>query len=393
MSDIFDVIVAGLGPGGSSAAARLAAAGLSVLALEKYRLPRAKLCAGGLSPKAMALLDLDVGQSVEREVSGGVIYSHAGHSLEMYSETDSGLMVDRARFDQLLVSRAAAAGAQIHEGEAMTRITPGTIVAVETPRATYRGRFLVGADGANSLVARSLAYPMNHSGYALECFIPDTFELIRRHASRPAFYYGYLPSGYGWIFPKQGGGSVGIGVLWKHAREIRSLFAEFLTTLGLPEDYARRCKGHPLPAYTPGARKRQGKANVLLVGDAASLIDPITGEGIYYAMQSGQLAATAIQETLRCGGEAARCYGHHLKEIRRDLLMAYLIAVPLFAFPNMSLLALRENQEIARVLKEVVLGQDRYRDLLRVGLKAFFPTIRAFLRLQMAARPPGGALR
>ena len=369
-----------MGPGGATAAYRLARAGLKVLALEKRRMPRPKLCAGALSPRAVAMLDIDIASAVECEAQGGIVYTHSGHDLEMSTQSEKGLIVDRPRFDHLLLKRAASAGALVHENEAVEKITPGRSIRVQTPCNTYECRYLVGADGANSVVARDLAYQRRHGCYTLECVIPDHFEIIRRHTAGPVFFYGYLPSGYGWIFPRQGGASVGIGVLARHTRLIRAHFKSFLTAIGLPAEYADTCKGYPLPSYTIRTRKRHGRDNILLVGDAACLVDPITGEGIYYAMQSGELAAQAIIHSMDHDGTPAFFYGQSLKSIKKDLLVASLIATPLNTFPEMSILSLRENREIAYILKDITLGKGSYTDLITVGFKAVPKTIMAYLR-------------
>lgn len=377
MTDMFDAIVVGMGPGGSMAACKLARMGLKVLALEKRIMPRPKLCAGAITPKAFDLLDIDITDAIEQDIRGGVIYAKSGFSMEMTSQTEHGLIVDRPKFDHLLLKRAAAAGATVHEGERLIRMNPGEITTVATNIATYQARFIIGADGANSMVARTLGYPRRHSGYALECFVPDTHELIKRAAGRMLFYYGYLPSGYAWVFPRKDGALVGIGVLARHSRFIRIHFRNFLTSVGLPSDYADNCKGFPLPAYTFFTTQRHGKGNVLLVGDAACLIDPITGEGIAFAMQSGELAAQAISDAIKQGKKAAKLHAVNLKPMRKDLISAYKIAIPLNLMPNMSLLSLRENPEIAHTLKDVLLGKGRYSTLLKFGIKAVPSTFKA----------------
>jgi len=380
MTGLYDVIVAGMGPSGSTACYHLARAGLKVLGLEKRVMPRRKLCAGGLSPKAIALLDCDVSASVECAVQGAAIHARSGQTLHLCSQETRGLIVDRPRFDHLLLQRAVASGALVHEDEAIVRITPGALVGVQTGRATYHARYLIGADGANSIVARDLAYPRCHNGYALECVIPDRHEAVLKDADVPVFFYGYLPSGYGWIFPKRGGASVGIGVMAKHTRAIRSRFREFLAAIDLPTEYAATCKGCALPAYSFRAHKRHGRDNVLLAGDAACLVDPITGEGIFHAMKSGELAARSILESLRVHDPACTIYESLLKPIRHDLLIASLIAIPLNRFPEMSILSLCENSDLAQILKDTIAGKASYRDLFMIGFKVAPTTIRASFR-------------
>jgi len=381
MSDLYDVVISGMGPGGAMSAYYLARAGLKVLALEKRVMPRPKLCAGGLTPRALdMLMGCDFSAAKECEVRGGMAYTHAGHDLEMSSESKMGVIVDRSRFDHILLKRAAAQGATVQEGEPVLGIVPGKVINIRTPRNTYNARYLIGADGANSVTSLSLGYPRRHCGYALECFIPATYDVVSKHAGSLTFYYGFLPSGYGWMFPKKGGASVGIGVLARHSRDIRSHFQGFLSAIGLPPEYAVHCKGFPLPAYSPRTHNRHGKDNILLVGDAACLVDPITGEGISYAMKSGELAAQAIKQSLQGEGKASSIYGRSLKSIKHDLLVAYCMSIPLNTVPNLSILVLRENRQIVHLLKDIMLGQGRYGELIGALIKAIPNTVKAYLK-------------
>lgn len=381
MSEMYDVIVTGMGPAGSMAAYHLASAGLKVLALEKRTMPRPKLCAGGLTPRALdMLIDCDFSEAKECVVRGGMAYTHRGHDLEMYSEDKMGVIVDRSRFDHFLLKRAAAKGVTVHQDEPVLEISRGEVITIKTPQAMYQSRYLIGADGANSVAALSLGYQRRHGGYTLECFIPDTYEVVSKHAGSLTFYYGFLPSGYAWMFPKKGGASVGIGVLTKHTREIRAHFQKFLQAIGLPPEYAVHCKGFPLPAYTPRTHYKHGKDNILLAGDAACLVDPITGEGISYAMRSGVLAAQAIQQAIQGQGKASAIYKKSLKNIKQDLLVAYLMSIPLNTVPNFTILVLRENREIVHLLKDIMLGKGRYGELIWALIKAIPNTIKAYLK-------------
>ncbi|HQP30667.1 MAG TPA: FAD-dependent monooxygenase, partial [Deltaproteobacteria bacterium] len=135
MPEIYDVIVTGMGPAGSMAAHHLARAGLKVLALEKRCMPRPKLCAGGLTPRALEMLtDCDFSVAKECEVRGGMAYTHRGHDLEMYSEDKMGIIVDRSRFDHVLLKRAAEQGVTVHQGEPVQKIVPGDHYRHNLPR-------------------------------------------------------------------------------------------------------------------------------------------------------------------------------------------------------------------------------------------------------------------
>ncbi len=227
MTEKYDVIVSGLGPAGSSAAYRLAQYGFKVLALERKKMPRDKLCAGGLTTKVLPMLDFDFSDTVEREISGGVVHYKRERSLEVDFGKTAGYVVDRALFDHRLAKRAIEAGTEVHEGEGLKGITQfKDHVEVMTNKGGYHSRFLIGADGANGYSARYIRKKRRVLGFAVEAFVPEEHKTIRENGSNVAFFYGNLPFGYGWIFPKANGASVGLGVSYKYAKQSKMLFDE-----------------------------------------------------------------------------------------------------------------------------------------------------------------------
>ncbi len=370
----YDVIVSGLGPAGSSAAYSLSSYGLKVLALEKKKMPRNKLCAGGITSKVLSMLDFDFSDTIEKEIRGGAVHYKQERSLEMTFDKPAGYVVDRAKFDHKLALRAGEAGAVIHEEEALKGITElSDGVEITTGSDKYRARFLVGADGANGFSSRYFNRKKRSLGFAVETFVPDEFEIIQDMKDKVAFFYGNLPFGYGWIFPKRNGASVGLGISYKHTKEIRKHFADFLELINIPAEFSRHCQGYPIPAYSWFVRKTYCKRNIILTGDAANLVDPVTGEGIYFAMKSGEVAADAIKDTLDNGRRYPRVYKKMLrKEVIKNLSSAYKLTYPIYWFPTMSFFALRSNPNIKKVYIDVLLGKATYKDLLREAKIAIF---------------------
>ena len=157
--EIYDVVVVGLGPGGSTAAAELSKQGLSVLALDQARFPRYKPCGGCLSLKIDRILDQDFHALVERVIHGITVKFRDGRTLHIRSEQPVAYMVMRDRFDDFLVQKVRRAGVPVQEGERVIHVTErDSHVEVQTATGVYRGRFLVGADGVNSLVGRDLGF-------------------------------------------------------------------------------------------------------------------------------------------------------------------------------------------------------------------------------------------
>lgn len=362
----YDVIVVGLGPAGAHAAYHLGCAGIRALAIEKKNMPRHKTCAGGIPAKVVDLLDFDFSAAIEQEIKGAIISFRQIKSVEMPPEDNLGYVVNRAVFDHLLAMRAGNAGVTINAGETVRNISEqDRMIEVRTNRNTYRCRALIGADGAQGLTAHILGYSAPPASIGLEVHVPYEHAIIRNHAHKLGFYFGYLPDGYGWIFPRRQDASIGIGIPMKYARRARSLLEDFLEALGLPPDLAARAKGHALPLFSPLARRTFCRGNILLTGDAASFVDPVTGEGIYWALKSGEEAARAISATLATGKHAAGVYTAALgRHILPELRAAWKVSLPLNAFPQASYNFFQSHERIRKMHFQVMAGHLSYVDLL-----------------------------
>jgi geranylgeranyl reductase family protein len=322
-----DVLVVGAGPGGSTAAYHLARAGLDVLLVERSSFPREKVCGDGLTPRAVNALvrmGVDVDEPGFERHEGLRIYSRKvtlelpWPSLRDYPSY--GLMRTRAEFDELLARRAEKAGAVLLERtEAVAPILEGGWVGGATLRnagepesepAEVRARFVVASDGASSrfaaqagvrrdprrplgIAARRYFRTARHPGPWLEVWM-DLWD------------HDVLMPGYGWLFPLSDGTvNVGAGLLntFRNFKDVSAqrVFDAFVRMLpehfGVGETSARgRTLSGPLPmgfSRTPAA-----VPGMLVVGDAAGLVNPFNGEGIAYAMESAELAAELLQDAL-----------------------------------------------------------------------------------------------
>ncbi|MBI3353336.1 MAG: FAD-dependent monooxygenase, partial [Nitrospirae bacterium] len=154
----YDCIIAGLGPAGSSAAYYLARKGLSVLALDREKFPRHKPCGGCVSSKAERFLDADFKSVVDKIVNGAVFSFKGKGKIEFRDDSSPvGYMVSRKEFDAYLVRKAKGAGAKVVEGERVLKVEETEDgVRVSSSKDEYTGRYLIGADGVNSIVAKEL---------------------------------------------------------------------------------------------------------------------------------------------------------------------------------------------------------------------------------------------
>jgi flavin-dependent dehydrogenase len=190
-----------------------------------------------------------------------------------------------------LAERAAAAGADFRDGQRVERVEDTTITVDGGARAT--GCVLIGADGANGVVARSLglAQAMTH-GVALEGNAP--YDAVYR--STLFLEFGVVPGGYGWLFPKAEHVNVGVGGWGTEGPRLREHLKRLCTAYGLRVDRLANLKGHRLPMRRPETVLARGRAAV--IGDAAGLVDPFLGDGIYEAVLSARLVADAAGDVL-----------------------------------------------------------------------------------------------
>jgi geranylgeranyl reductase family protein len=370
----YEVIVVGAGPGGSTAAAYCARAGLKTLLIEKERMPRYKACGGCLSVKTLRLLDVDPSPVIENRVYGAKFTYGLKDPFHIESIEPMGFMVMRERFDPLMVQRALQEGVEFLEGEKVTRVDPqGDRVGVELKK----GRklfcaYLIGADGGVSTVARSVSLKrarQKQFGMGLESEVPfeGAPDFPEEQRTTVHLDFGAVPFGYAWVFPKRDGLSIGVGGMFQKASNIhpRRFFDDFIRGLKfVDEKQIGRVVGHPLPCFYDGGEP-VSRGRVLLVGDAADLMDPLTGEGIYYAIRSGKLAAEAIVRSREKGMDPAPTYQGALQnEIYEDLRWAFQVSRIIYRFTKVSYRTLKQYPELGYFCLQVLAGQIPYRQFV-----------------------------
>jgi geranylgeranyl reductase family protein len=342
---LWDAIVVGAGPAGCAAAYDLAAAGQSVLLLDKKDFPRAKACAGGLTTKAVKALRYSI-EPVVRKVVGRVRLegdpsSSAADAVVLKSREPICVMTVRAELDEYCLRKTIAAGACLEKIAGVRQIVcSGEQVHLLTPGQSYRARFLVGADGASGQVRRLCAAGSWFStGFALEVQTAAPREEVDL-----TFDFASVSHGYAWIFPKCDHLNVGVYTLSPAASLTRSRLLSYVksrvgtdTVDCVTGQYLGIGAGESPAEYVlPGLRDR-----VFLVGDAGGFADPLTGEGIYGALVSGQAAAKAILAELRGKSTAAQAFAGHLTAYRQTLRFSSRAAAAFYANPARGFRAMR----------------------------------------------------
>jgi geranylgeranyl reductase family protein len=289
---VYDAIVVGAGPAGATAAYWLGEAGKRVLVLDKERLPRYKACGGGMSRSVLEHFPFDLSPVVEREIDQVCFRFRDGRQVTAGLPGQRPIvMVMRDRFDYLILQHARA---DVRDGEQVVSLQQDEtgVEVVTRSGETFRARTLIGADGANSRVARLAGLRRGKQmGMAIEVEVPSDDGLLEEYANTALFIFGTPPFGYLWIFPKTEHLSVGIGAFEGQGSDVKDVLREEMAKLGIEVDGAQQ-HGHPLPIYLQHELLHQER--VLLAGDAAGLMDPLMGEGVRHAVDSGWMAAQAI---------------------------------------------------------------------------------------------------
>ena len=300
---IYDAVVIGGGPSGATAADQLARAGFSVLLADREG--RIKPCGGAVPPRLIrdyAIPD----HLIVAKVKGAQIIAPSNKRVDMPIENDGYVgMVDREDFDPWLRDRAAASGADRITGTFEHYAREGSVSVLSIATGAHgivkiRSRFVIGADGANSTVARMAVPRAGKPKYvfAYHEIVEAPPSGAHYHPERCDVYYQgrFSPDFYAWIFPHGGKASIGTGTAHK-GFSLRSAIGDLREALGLSECRTIRREGAPIP-LKPLKTWDNGR-DVVLCGDAAGVVAPASGEGIYYAMLCGEIVARAVGEAIR----------------------------------------------------------------------------------------------
>lgn len=358
---LYDVIIVGAGPAGATLGYELARKGVDVLILEKERLPRYKPCAGGITVKTLKLLDLDISPVTHQIVYGArVAYQGSKEFIKWYDKPLI-YMVMRDEFDYFLIQRAQAAGAVVVDNQRVRQLRVNHEgVEVLTTHDIFKADILVGADGANSIVAKSLALTKDiELGIGIEAEISVPRERLVKWDSLMGLDLGHIPGGYGWIFPKKDHLSTGVGGSLCQAKRLKPGYQKVLSSQDLGDYEITKLRSHFLPVRRNGAAIQQERS--LLLGDAAGLVDPLTGEGIYYAIKSAQIAAPIITHCLQAGIIDLEGYQEAVnKEIMPELKASQALLRLFSRFPGLCFDAVEGSERLWRASCRLLRGEESY---------------------------------
>ncbi|MRU15273.1 geranylgeranyl reductase family protein [Roseovarius sp. A21] len=362
-----DLVILGAGPAGSAAAVTARRAGLSVVLIDKARFPRDKLCGGLVTGRCAAHLARIFGQAITEDLFDtrrNFEFFMQGQDLGRLDDVPPLHLTMRRAFDAQLLGHARAAGAQDYTGHRVS-----TLDLAQNRVTLDRGeplsfKALIGADGVQSIVAKELfsrAFDPARVGFALEIEAPAQTATL---ATPIRIDFAAARWGYGWSFPKRGSTTVGVAGLHTHNPDMKPCLSTYLDLLDTGQ--GAKIKGHFLP-FGEG-KSRPGRGNILLAGDAAGFVDPITGEGIGHAIHSGELAALSVAHAIGKNkpDQALTHYRRATRPIRNAIIQARLLRPLIFA-PHLQAFFARSfanSRSLKRNYMHLLSGETEYPALL-----------------------------
>ncbi len=362
-----EVLVIGAGPAGSMAAHQIAKAGFEVTLLDRAKFPRDKPCGGGVTVRCEALLPFSIDPVIEDAVRSAEIALRDEKSIFRESSETLTYMTQRSKLDAFLAEKAQESGAEFRDGELVQDIrslTNDGFSATTKSGTKILSRVVLGADGANGITANRLGYDRHLAGaVALEGNIYFPSGVPDRFAHTVVLNFGYLTDGYGWIFPKKDHINIGVGASRENSgKRLRAAITRLAEIYEVDLREIENLRGHHLPMRESSAPLTQGGS--ALLGDAAGLVAPLSGEGIYAALSSGMAIAPAVERYLTDHSSSLESYGVALaRDLIPEIETSHALMKILHAYPRPFIWMLQHLDVFWTGAIDLIRGDSTYVDL------------------------------
>ena len=361
---MYDCIIIGAGPAGSTAAYNLAKQGHSVLVVEKGSFPRYKPCGGGVSPAIADWFDFDFTPVIKTTVSSVKYTWKFGDPVEVSLEDVTPMwMVQRDEFDNFLIQKAIAEGAEFKDSTEVIGIKlQDQQWQVSTANGEFTSSYLIAADGANGPTAGWLGFPSPQKVVAASLEVAA--EVTEKSQNLAYFDFGSLKNGFMWNFPKQNSYSFSGAFVRDHKgkpQEIKKQLTNFAGKFGVDLTNSQYTES-TLNLWQEDSPLHCDRA--LLVGEAAGIVDPLIGEGIRPAIFTGMKAATAISAALEGDNSALTNYSEIVNtEWGSNLAKAQTVAGMFFRFPKIAYKLGVKRPAAGQMMGKILCGELSYSDV------------------------------
>ena len=339
--NLYDILIVGGGPAGSTAGYILAKDGFNVILLDKNYFPRPKLCGGLLPYKTIELLTRIYKESEESLIKNKTfnfisktykLYYKKKQILKNTTETPF-YLVDRSIYDTFLLSKAKEAGVKIIQGEKVEKVNEILSEVTTLKGNKFRAKIIIGADGVYSVIRKHIfSSHIDLDKWKTNLAITLQIEIKRTKMFHDlkdlSIYFNFINYGYCWVFPNQDKVIIGIGGLQaKNKKKIIHCFTNFLSFLKINIKDINNIKGYSIPFGNFLLKPAIG--NIILLGDAAGFVDPLIGEGIFYAQRSAELASLAIKKNFKKDLDVQNNY---IEFINKDIILELQYSIKLRNF-------------------------------------------------------------
>ena len=397
----YDVIVVGGGPAGATAARRASLAGLNVLLIDKAKFPRYKPCAGAIRGPVTKTLDIDLTSILHRKISGFSIFAPSGFRVDCIPEDRShpGYTVMREEFDHLLLRKAEEAGAVVKESIRVIKASQDTqCVTVETEDSeTFTSKFIIGADGINSIVAKSLGFydkwPSDSAMVSIEIEAEVGKEKVREICQDTTgydsdlffLYFGTFSHGYTWCFPKRSILSLGACCRQDKVTNLRAGYSQWFNQFKTEHDIEPQIVKDTSARFPVKVKDTIMKGRTILVGDAAGFVDAFTGEGIPHAIDSGRIAGAVVEKAAK--QDDPSILREYVKRCKKEIISVLDVSD---YFANMFYKSKKNMDTVCRFLRDDSYGN--YLIAALIGGLMPAKTIKRKMTLRMMRKRPKDAL-